>query len=73
MLKWNRVGDHPVPTDGKPVIVRLGDWKDGEPFRRNIQIGYFDKKGTSIVGSNFAFDLPEVTHWAEIPNFPEEE
>jgi hypothetical protein len=44
MLKWNRIDDHPVPTDGKPVIVRLGNWKDGEPYRNNIQIGYFNRK-----------------------------
>jgi len=66
-LKWYKVEDKPLPHNRKPVLVRLD--KEENP----VQVGYFDDKGLSSVGFYFAFDLPKIMHWAEIPNLPDQE
>ena len=71
-MKWYSVDEKPIPRDGRPVLVRLDDWKKGDKNNKRIQVGYFNKEGVSQIGFHFEFDLPKVTHWAEITDIPEQ-
>jgi hypothetical protein len=57
-LVWIGINEQPAPID-VPVLV----WLEAPSLGRYLHSAEFNKKGVSIIGHHFAWDMPIPTHW----------
>lgn len=66
-INWISVKDKPVPEVGA-VIVYLAKEMLGMRIHTGCDLG----ARFGVIGGRFMFDAPEITHWAELPEAPED-
>lgn len=67
-LDWRRIEDEDPPT-GEFVMV----WLEEASLCGHVYPARYTPKGQpTIIGHHFSFDLSRATHWAPMPEGPEE-
>jgi len=65
IINWKDIKEYPIPLKKEPIKVFVKTKEEIGGI--DIHTGIFAKNMPSgIFGGRFGFDMPEITHWAEI-------